>query len=180
MVKNLPANTGDTRDTSLIPGWGRSPEGGNGSSLQCSCLENSMDRGAWWATVHGVADSDTAEHTHTHTHTHTYEHPHTSLCQPLPLSDPLLLQESSSWGNIYSLYSLPPLSFFYSLNHVSKCQGSGKEPVPSLPLQCYRTTSTYLRRSCESPRHFPEKFWPILFIKTVTKGIPCCIQCKQV
>ena len=59
VVKNLPANTGDIRDVSLIFGWGRSPEGGNGNPLQHSCLENPMDRGAWWATVHRVAKSRT-------------------------------------------------------------------------------------------------------------------------
>ena len=57
VVKNLPANTGDSRDMGSVPGWGRSPEVGNGNSLQCSCLENSMGRGAWWATVHGVEKS---------------------------------------------------------------------------------------------------------------------------
>ena len=57
MLKNLPANAGDTRDASLLPGLGRSPGVGNGNPLQCSCLENSMDRGACWATVHGVAES---------------------------------------------------------------------------------------------------------------------------
>ena len=51
-VKNPPANAGDA---GLIPGSGRSPGGGNGNSLQYSCLENPMARGAWWATVHGVA-----------------------------------------------------------------------------------------------------------------------------
>ena len=51
MVKNLPAMQ-DTRDS--IPGWGRSPGEGNGNPLQYSCWENPMDRGAWWATVHGV------------------------------------------------------------------------------------------------------------------------------
>ena len=55
VVKNLPANIGDM---GLIPGLGRSPGEGNGNPLQYSCLGNSMDRGAWWATVHGVADSD--------------------------------------------------------------------------------------------------------------------------
>ena len=59
MVKNPPANEGYIRDTGSIPGLGRSPGGGNGNSLQCSCLENPMDRGAWWATVHVVAKSGT-------------------------------------------------------------------------------------------------------------------------
>ena len=57
MVKNLPANAGDLRDANLIPGWGRSPGGGHVSPLQYSCLENPMDRGAWQATVHRVAQS---------------------------------------------------------------------------------------------------------------------------
>ena len=57
MVKNLPANTGDSGDAGLIPGSGRSPGEGNGNQLQYFCLENSMDRGAWQATVHGVTES---------------------------------------------------------------------------------------------------------------------------
>ena len=55
VVKNLPANAGDSGDAGSIPQLGRSPEGGDGNLLQYSCLENSMDRGAWWATVHGVS-----------------------------------------------------------------------------------------------------------------------------
>ena len=58
-VKNLPANAADIRDVGSIPGLGRSPRGGNGNPLQYSCLENPMDRGAWEATVHGVAKSRT-------------------------------------------------------------------------------------------------------------------------
>ena len=54
LVKNPPANAGDIRDAGLIPGSERSPGGGHGNPLQYSCLENSMDRGAWWATVHCV------------------------------------------------------------------------------------------------------------------------------
>ena len=55
VVKNLPADAGDIGDTDSIPGLGRSPGGGNGNILQYSCLENAMDRGAWWATVHRLA-----------------------------------------------------------------------------------------------------------------------------
>ena len=57
VVKNLPANAGDIKDAGLIPGLGRFPGIGNGNSLQYSSLENSMDRGAWWFTVHGVTNS---------------------------------------------------------------------------------------------------------------------------
>ena len=63
MVKNPPANAGDTRDTGSIPGSGRSPGAGHGNPLQYSCLENPMDRGAWWATVHGLTESDTLKAT---------------------------------------------------------------------------------------------------------------------
>ena len=66
MVKNLPANAGDVRDLDSITGSGRSPGGGQGNPLQCSCLENPMDRGAWWAIVHRVAESDTTKVIFTH------------------------------------------------------------------------------------------------------------------
>ena len=59
MIKNLLANAGDAGDSGWIPGSGRSPGAGNSSSLQYSCLENPMDRGAWWATACGVAKSRT-------------------------------------------------------------------------------------------------------------------------
>ena len=66
MVKNLSANARDIRDTGLIPGSGRSPEGGHGNPLQYSCLENPVDRGAWQATVHrGCKESDMTEATNT-------------------------------------------------------------------------------------------------------------------
>ena len=59
MVKNPPANAGGIRDEGSIAGPGRSPEGGDSKPLQYSCLENPMDRGAWWATGHRVTKSQT-------------------------------------------------------------------------------------------------------------------------
>ena len=59
VVTNLPAKAGDAGDTGSIPGWGRFPGEGNGNPLQYSCLANSVDRGAWWATVRGVSKSQT-------------------------------------------------------------------------------------------------------------------------
>ena len=59
VVKKLPANAGDARDMDSIPGSGRSSVAGPGISLQYTCLENSTDRGAWLATVHGVTKSQT-------------------------------------------------------------------------------------------------------------------------
>ena len=59
VVKNLPANAGDERDMGLNPGSGRSPGVGNGNPLQYSCPENSMDRGAWQATVHRATEGRT-------------------------------------------------------------------------------------------------------------------------
>ena len=73
MVKNPPANVGDSGDIGSTAGSGRSPGGGNGKPLQYSCLENPKDRGAWLATVHRVAKSQTrlSNRVHVHTHTHT-------------------------------------------------------------------------------------------------------------
>ena len=92
VVKNPSANAGDVRVQGLIPGLGRSPGVGNGNWLQYSCLENSMDKGAWWATVHGAAKHQTRRSTHRYTHRvlasyeaarkctfYTYTHPHTDL-----------------------------------------------------------------------------------------------------
>ena len=59
VVKNPVVKAGDIRNVGLIPGSGKSPGGGHGNPLQFSCLENPMDRGAWWAAVHRVAKSQT-------------------------------------------------------------------------------------------------------------------------
>ena len=57
VVKSLPANAGDAGNTGSIPGSGGSSRGGNGNPFQYSCLESPMDRGAWWAAVHGVTEN---------------------------------------------------------------------------------------------------------------------------
>ena len=93
VVRNSPANAGDIRDEGSTPGLGRSPERGHGNPLQYSCLENPMDRGAWWATVQGVTETTECVHTHTlhsprhhsqkrlssrmHTHARTHARTHT-------------------------------------------------------------------------------------------------------
>ena len=68
----MPTNAGDTREVSLIPGSERSPGEGNGNPLQDSCLGNSMERGAWWATVRGITNSLTQLSAHKHTQAHDY------------------------------------------------------------------------------------------------------------
>ena len=81
MVKNPPANAGDSRHKGSILGLGRSPGVGNGNLLQYSCLkffrQEKLDREVWWATVNGLTKSQTqlvCVHTHTHTHTtHTWD-----------------------------------------------------------------------------------------------------------
>ena len=75
MVKKPPAKAGDTRDTCSIPRSGRSPGVGNGNPLQYSCLENSLDRGARWAAVHGVTKS-------------RHEHARTGTGSPVPKTLP--------------------------------------------------------------------------------------------
>ena len=81
VIKNLPANAGHERDMVSIPGLGKSPGEGHGNTLQCSCLENSMDRGARWGTVHRAAkELDTTEQV-------TLSHICKALVKHLPFSN---------------------------------------------------------------------------------------------
>ena len=73
----------NARDLGLIPGLGRTPVEGNAYPFQYSCLENPMDRGAWWATACGATESESNRaYTHTHTHTYTHTHTHTGVIWP--------------------------------------------------------------------------------------------------
>ena len=90
--KGSTCNTGDVGST---PGSGRSPGEGNGNPLQHSCLENAMNRGAWWATVYGVTKSWTWLSAHACARTHTHTHTHTQS----------LWDHSPFWVIIYNTYS---------------------------------------------------------------------------
>ena len=137
LVKNPPANSGDARDTGSIPDSGRSPGVGNGNPLQYSCLENSTDRGAWWATVHGVTKSpEVTERTLSHacSHAQCYSRWLSNSCLlsssgPLPTipapslhhksclhSCPSILCLSAHWftlGNLLPLHGLTPATAPY-------------------------------------------------------------------
>ena len=96
----LPMHAGDAGDLSSIPGSERFPRGGEGSPLQHSCLENPVDWGAWWATGHGVAESDRAEHACTHTLVHVVEKPKTLDCvtsRTLPTRDTPEVHDKAEW-----------------------------------------------------------------------------------
>ena len=90
MVKNLPA---DARDAGSIPGSGRSPGGGNGNPLQYSYLGNLTDRGAWQATVHGVTELDTSEHTCTCTHIYVCMYTKAQRCKRIVQCHKKLIKE---------------------------------------------------------------------------------------
>ena len=90
VVKILPDNLGNTGDVSSIPGSGRPPGGGNGNPLQYSCLENRMDGGAWWATVHEVTESRTQlkQLSTSVCCCYSFTQPRPVLCNPMDCSTP--------------------------------------------------------------------------------------------
>ena len=99
LVKNLPANAGDIRNAGLISGSRRFPGRGRGNPLQYSCLENSMNRGAWWTTVHMVIKSWTQlKQQHTHTHTHARVRVRHSYGEKNPLE---ICLQTPAWDQIF-------------------------------------------------------------------------------
>ena len=128
-----------TKDAGLIPGSGRSPGVGNGNLLQYFCLENCMDRGAWWATVHGVTKSWTwlsdwvHAHACTRVRTHTHTHTHTTRLQVSTTKTQLSTIRTRV---LYMLPLLPPLSHPQVwLTHMqpSKVMGAGRWSPTVLP-----------------------------------------------
>ena len=124
VVKNLLANAGETGDLGSIPGSGRFPAGGHGNPLHYSCLENPMDRGAWQATVHGVAKSEMTERL-------------TLSLSLTPASGPWhSLAVSSAWGSLHSW-----LVAFFHLGFISGVLSS-KMPLVSTLIRCSPPTPT--------------------------------------
>ena len=111
MVKNPSTSAGDIRDVGLIPGSGRFPEEGHGNPPQYSCLENPMDREAWWATVHGVANKahEVAEVTCTHAHRTL------SWCSLVCLDvwETLTIPRHWNWFHNLSTQTFIPLCYVY-------------------------------------------------------------------
>ena len=134
VVKNLPAdNAGDTRDSGSIPGWGRSTGRGNGNPLQYSCLENSMRKEAWWATVqawwaaiHWVAESDITEQLSIHCYCWAFSvslslsplPPHLALSLLLPLLTVISITKCSAGVIHHWKYTLVTDNLVYVLEQM--------------------------------------------------------------
>ena len=131
VVKNPPANAGDIRDVGSIPGLGRSPRERHGNPLQYSCLENPMDRGAWWLIVHKAQRVRYAWNSWAYMHAHTPLSPSSPLplTQPCPLStsctravaidEPTLMQHHHCKSKIYiKVHNLSSVSFWQMYNSI--------------------------------------------------------------
>ena len=136
VVKNPCANAGDIRDTGSIPGLGRSPRGGHGNPLQYCCLENPMDRGAWWATVHRTAKiandwSDLASSTggrKTRTYTDKHVHKHILLKTEAPRGF------SQSPCLLGSFQESEETQTFFQPNNPGRCSDGYREHAVSLQI----------------------------------------------
>ena len=121
MVTNPPANEWDIKDPGSIPGLGRSPGGGNGNSLQYSCLENPMDRGAWWATVHRVVKSRTRlKQLSTHTQAQS--------------SFPLSCHFSTNWLFFVKMWNKPMFNHPFDLLVAEYSMYTGGAQVNKIPF----------------------------------------------
>ena len=139
-VKNPPASEGYTRDLGSIPGLGRSPGKGNGNPLQYHCLKSPMDRGAWWATVHGVTKSQSQLSMHSRT---SFTEPKFCCCfYPLMLVICMVIIPEGQWANINELsvkksrgcisWRIIPCWFFILLSHKKEQTSAICRPVDGL------------------------------------------------
>ena len=122
VAKNPPASAGDVRDMGSIPGSGRSPEGGYGNLVQYSCLENPMDRGAWWAAVHRIASSWTLlKWLSMHTYVHIYRHilfcilSHYGLSKDTEYKSKILFETHLFSYYIINIFSCHRIFFYYMI-----------------------------------------------------------------
>ena len=123
VVKNLPANVGDIREASFIPGWGISPEEGHDNLLQYSCLENPLDRRTWWAMVHRITKSQTwLKGLRTYTQLVLWLKHLTNVSPLLHPCVQISIQTDFSWSSyvsgISSLYVIPFFKHISLLHHV--------------------------------------------------------------
>ena len=129
------------RSPDSIPGSERTPVEGNCNPLQYFCLENPMDREAWWSTVHEITKSDMTEHTHTHAHTHTHTHTHTAFTSFLTHRN---LGSASNQGSGY-LGQVPSGSLRSTINQANADTFQNLLPPPTSstgsgglpPCQCH-------------------------------------------
>ena len=173
VVKNLLAKAGDPRDTGLIPGWGRFPGGGNGNPLRYSCLENSMDRGAWWVTVHGATKRRTRLSAHTHTHTHTlhkiknYSKLTISSVASGPFSLPKILfpSPSSMYPNSVQMSHLKKMLLSWSRVDLQCCVNFYSTKISTVNFYC-----------SDSVMHILFHIFSIMVYHQMVNIVPCAIQ----
>ena len=110
--KEYASSAGDPRDIGLIHGSGRSSGEGNGNPLQCSCLGNPMDRGAWWATAHGIKEADTTWRLNHHHHQHIPSRlPENLLCYNTQYTDQTVCNHLFKEGFNFKCFRVTKVKF---------------------------------------------------------------------
>ena len=159
VLKNMPAKAGDIRDASSSPGSGRSPGEGNDNPLQYSGLENFMDRGTWWATVHGQKESDTIEQACTFLGEDCFPLPHWHWLGQMTSTG----QWDGSESGIYCLWVIACLQllWFFFLYHKTSLSQRGMYPSLGFEME---ENMWLTHRKCEmgaknKPSCFKTQIW---------------------
>ena len=158
-VRNPPASAGDVRDAGSILGSRRSLGVRNGNPLQCSCLENSIDRGAWGPTVHGATESDTVKHTHSYLNqAFTAKHKIRKF-KNLKMTSSKILQINcrslSRSSDVTYLHFLENPLYLHSLKSLLKCGSSSEKPY---------FTMFYWHQKLNTPVNHQEQVFTVVFI----------------